>query len=133
MNRTNFIHLLGSVASAHGYTLCSAEALAEAATYEPFPLLCLASLEAVGGAPSAVNTSAYCLRINLLSLKNRLTGDEELHYALLEADARDMVLSLATAEGVVGATIARLTPSAVALTHAGDISVEVEIDLTLFA
>jgi hypothetical protein len=98
-----------------------------------FPIVTIVSAEASGALPSEARTALYDVVLNLLIIKDCRADDAEPYYTILERGARSIVRSLALSSEVLSAEVKKLKPLALPRSHRGDVGVEVQLRVALFA
>ena len=128
--------LLGRITQAaaqNGYTTYSATLLPAVIEAAEFPIVTIHSVEAAGALSAEMRTALYDVVINFLIVKDCIADGPEPYYSILERGARSVAHSLALYPEVLSAEVKKLKPLALPRSHRGDVGVEMQLRLALFA
>jgi hypothetical protein len=116
-----------------GFRCYSAALLPAVVEAAQFPIATIVSAEASGALPSEARTALYDVVLNLLIIKDCRADDAEPYYAILERGASSIARLLALSSQVLSAEVKKLKPLALPRSHRGDVGLEVQLRVALFA
>ena len=124
---------IAKAATQSGFRCYSAALLPAVVEAVEFPIVTIVSAEASGAFPSEARTALYDMVLNMLIIKDCRADGAEPYYTILERGASSIARLLALSSQVLSAEVKKLKPLALPRSHRGDVGLEVQLRVALFA
>lgn len=130
--RENLVQAAHDVLVAQGYNVCHPSELPTVVGTENFPIASMAEPTIVTEGYATYRGVVYELEINMLMQRVAAADKASPYLAIIEQDAFDVAQKLAESDNVATVTIRHLEPVMGALTHVGEVSMNLLLRVEMF-